>query len=88
MMQQTAGTYYSMVSKLNLSRVSSTMEAEDPDILILTETKVSINHITPFRRGSRRRQVNDEPVDPTLTSRFPYRYWLISEKKTYCMLSH
>jgi len=42
------------------------VEAEDPDILILTETKV-----------------NDEPVDPALTSRFPYRYWSISEKKTY-----
>ncbi|KAI9511125.1 Endonuclease/exonuclease/phosphatase [Russula earlei] len=44
------------------------VEAEDPDILILTETKV-----------------NDEPADPALTSRFPYRYWSISEKKTYCM---
>ncbi|KAH9958306.1 Endonuclease/exonuclease/phosphatase [Russula dissimulans] len=42
------------------------VEAEDPDILILTETKV-----------------NDEPVDPALTSRFPYRYWSISEEKTY-----
>ncbi|KAN0116643.1 Endonuclease/exonuclease/phosphatase [Russula decolorans] len=42
------------------------VEAEDPDILILTETKV-----------------NNEPVDPALTSRFPYRYWSISEKKTY-----
>ncbi|KAH9963110.1 Endonuclease/exonuclease/phosphatase [Russula compacta] len=42
------------------------VEAEDPDILILTETKV-----------------NDEPADPALTSRFPYRYWSISEKKTY-----
>ncbi|KAH8995345.1 Endonuclease/exonuclease/phosphatase [Lactarius akahatsu] len=42
------------------------VEAEDPDILILTETKV-----------------NNEPADPALTSRFPYRYWSISEKKTY-----
>ncbi|KAH9980983.1 Endonuclease/exonuclease/phosphatase [Lactifluus volemus] len=42
------------------------VEAEDPDILILTETKV-----------------NDEPVDPQLANRFPYRYWSISEKKTY-----
>ncbi|KAI0247961.1 Endonuclease/exonuclease/phosphatase [Lactifluus subvellereus] len=42
------------------------VEAEDPDILILTETKV-----------------NDEPVDPALTTRFPYKYWSISEKKTY-----
>ncbi|KAA1469446.1 hypothetical protein DENSPDRAFT_796065 [Dentipellis sp. KUC8613] len=42
------------------------VEAEDPDILILTETKV-----------------NNEPVDPALTERFPYRYWSISEKKTY-----
>ncbi|KAI9459411.1 Endonuclease/exonuclease/phosphatase [Lactarius psammicola] len=42
------------------------VEAEDPDILILTETKV-----------------NEEPADPALTSRFPYRYWSISQKKTY-----
>ncbi|KDQ60961.1 hypothetical protein JAAARDRAFT_31958 [Jaapia argillacea MUCL 33604] len=42
------------------------VEAEDPDILILTETKV-----------------NNEPVDPSLIKRFPYRYWSISEKKTY-----
>ncbi|KAI0306311.1 Endonuclease/exonuclease/phosphatase [Multifurca ochricompacta] len=42
------------------------VEAEDPDILILTETKV-----------------NDEPADLALASRFPYRYWSISEKKTY-----
>ncbi|EIN07274.1 hypothetical protein PUNSTDRAFT_121434 [Punctularia strigosozonata HHB-11173 SS5] len=42
------------------------VEAEDPDILVLTETKI-----------------NDEPVDPTLTKRYPYRYWSISEKKTY-----
>ncbi|KAF8274374.1 Endonuclease/exonuclease/phosphatase [Lactarius quietus] len=46
------------------------VEAEDPDILILTETKV-----------------NDEPADPALTSRFPYRYWSISEKKGYCKWS-
>ena len=61
------------------------MEAEDPDILILTETKVSINYITSVLRDSPWRQVNNEPVDPALTSRFPYRYWSISEKKTYCM---
>ncbi|ETW86090.1 hypothetical protein HETIRDRAFT_100374 [Heterobasidion irregulare TC 32-1] len=42
------------------------VEAEDPDILILTETKV-----------------NNEPVDPSLTEKFPHRYWSISEKKTY-----
>ncbi|KAI0263347.1 Endonuclease/exonuclease/phosphatase [Gloeopeniophorella convolvens] len=42
------------------------VEAEDPDILILTETKV-----------------NDQPADPALSSRFPYRYWSISETKTY-----
>ncbi|TFK54794.1 hypothetical protein OE88DRAFT_1624301 [Heliocybe sulcata] len=42
------------------------VEAEDPDVLILTETKV-----------------NDEPVDPGLTDRFPHRHWSISEKKTY-----
>lgn len=42
------------------------IEAEDPDILFLTETKV-----------------NDEPVDPALTTRFPHRYWSISSKKTY-----
>ncbi|GLB34830.1 putative DNA-(apurinic or apyrimidinic site) lyase [Lyophyllum shimeji] len=42
------------------------VEAEDADILVLTETKV-----------------NNEPVDPTITSRYPYRYWSISEKKTY-----
>ncbi|KAI0336535.1 hypothetical protein GY45DRAFT_1238178 [Cubamyces sp. BRFM 1775] len=42
------------------------VEAEDPDVLILTETKV-----------------NNDPVDPALTQRFPYRYWSISDKKTY-----
>ncbi|KAI0374874.1 hypothetical protein BV20DRAFT_961084 [Pilatotrama ljubarskyi] len=42
------------------------VEAEDPDVLILTETKV-----------------NDDPVDPALTNRFPYRYWAKSSKKTY-----
>ncbi|THH17532.1 hypothetical protein EW146_g3296 [Bondarzewia mesenterica] len=42
------------------------VEAEDPDILILTETKV-----------------NNDPVDPALTERFPYRYWSIADKKTY-----
>ncbi|KAI9064418.1 hypothetical protein FKP32DRAFT_1675914 [Trametes sanguinea] len=42
------------------------VEAEDPDILILTETKV-----------------NNDPVDPALTNRYPYRYWSISSKKTY-----
>lgn len=45
----------------------SYVEAEDPDVLVLTETKV-----------------NNEPVDPALTKRFPYRYWSISDKKTYC----
>ena len=65
------------------------VEAEDPDILILTETKVRIDNIiiTSARRDSLRSQVNDEPVDPALSNRFPYRYWSISEKKTYCMLS-
>ena len=29
-------------------------------------------------------QVNNEPVDPALTQRYPYRHWAISEKKTYC----
>ncbi|KAI0934279.1 hypothetical protein AcV5_006175 [Taiwanofungus camphoratus] len=42
------------------------VEAEDPDVLVLTETKV-----------------NNEPVDPALTARFPYRHWAISDKKTY-----
>ncbi|KAI0362078.1 hypothetical protein OH77DRAFT_1388993 [Trametes cingulata] len=42
------------------------VEAEDPDVLILTETKV-----------------NDDPVDPALTNRFPYRYWAKSSKKSY-----
>lgn len=42
------------------------VEAEDPDVLFLTETKV-----------------NEEPVDPVLTNRFPHRYWSISSKKTY-----
>ncbi|KAF9265505.1 hypothetical protein L218DRAFT_923808 [Marasmius fiardii PR-910] len=41
-------------------------EAEDPDILVLTETKV-----------------NNEPVDPSLSNRFPHRFWSISEKKGY-----
>ncbi|PIL23983.1 hypothetical protein GSI_13734 [Ganoderma sinense ZZ0214-1] len=42
------------------------VEAEDADILILTETKV-----------------NNPPADPELTNRYPYRYWAISDKKTY-----
>ncbi|KAN0076914.1 Endonuclease/exonuclease/phosphatase [Tylopilus felleus] len=42
------------------------VEAEDPDILVLTETKV-----------------NNEPVDPVISARFPYRTWAISDKKTY-----
>ncbi|KAI0747276.1 Endonuclease/exonuclease/phosphatase [Irpex lacteus] len=42
------------------------VEAEDADILVLTETKV-----------------NDAPLDPALTQRYPHRYWAISEKKTY-----
>ncbi|TFK91014.1 hypothetical protein K466DRAFT_634413, partial [Polyporus arcularius HHB13444] len=42
------------------------VEAEDADILILTETKV-----------------NNEPVDPALTQRYPHRHWTISDKKTY-----
>ncbi|KAI0721107.1 Endonuclease/exonuclease/phosphatase [Cerioporus squamosus] len=42
------------------------VEAEDADILILTETKV-----------------NNEPVDPSLTQRYPHRHWAISDKKTY-----
>lgn len=59
----------SIVQDPNLSHqgFKSYVEAEDPDILVLTETKV-----------------NNEPVDPDLTARFPYRYWSISEKKTYC----
>ncbi|KAH7929707.1 hypothetical protein BV22DRAFT_1142070 [Leucogyrophana mollusca] len=42
------------------------VEAEDPDILVLTETKV-----------------NNIPVDPALTARFPHCTWSISDKKTY-----
>ncbi|KAG8217871.1 Endonuclease/exonuclease/phosphatase [Butyriboletus roseoflavus] len=42
------------------------VEAEDPDILVLTETKV-----------------NNQPVDPVISARFPYRTWAISDKKTY-----
>ncbi|EPT06055.1 hypothetical protein FOMPIDRAFT_1154774 [Fomitopsis schrenkii] len=42
------------------------VEAEDPDIIILTETKV-----------------NNAPVDPALSERFPHRYWSIADKKTY-----
>ncbi|KAF7969275.1 hypothetical protein HWV62_27801 [Athelia sp. TMB] len=42
------------------------VEAEDPDILVLNETKV-----------------NDIPVDPSLSQRFPYAHWSISAKKTY-----
>ncbi|KAG2750635.1 hypothetical protein P692DRAFT_20776351 [Suillus brevipes Sb2] len=42
------------------------VEAEDPDVLVLTETKV-----------------NEVPVDPFLTTRFPHCTWAISSKKTY-----
>jgi AP endonuclease 1 len=62
------------------------VEAEDPDILILNETKVRTDDIAFARCDSQGRQVNDEPADPSLANRFPYRYWSISEKKTYCML--
>ncbi|CAL1704599.1 unnamed protein product [Somion occarium] len=42
------------------------VEAEDADVLIMTETKV-----------------NNDPVDPLLTSRYPHRYWSIADKKSY-----
>ncbi|KAI0797962.1 Endonuclease/exonuclease/phosphatase [Abortiporus biennis] len=42
------------------------VEAEDADVIVLTETKV-----------------NDPPMEPVLTSRYPYRYWSISDKKAY-----
>ncbi|OAX38938.1 hypothetical protein K503DRAFT_717420 [Rhizopogon vinicolor AM-OR11-026] len=42
------------------------VEAEDPDILVLTETKV-----------------NEIPVNPAITSRFPHCTWAISAKKSY-----
>ncbi|KAI0807326.1 Endonuclease/exonuclease/phosphatase [Fomes fomentarius] len=42
------------------------VEAEDADIVVLTETKV-----------------NNDPVDPALTQRYPHRHWAISNKKTY-----
>ncbi|KAI6045727.1 Endonuclease/exonuclease/phosphatase [Pisolithus marmoratus] len=42
------------------------IEAEDPDILVLTETKV-----------------NSDPQDGALNSRFGYRAWAISDKKSY-----
>ncbi|KIO13671.1 hypothetical protein M404DRAFT_993212 [Pisolithus tinctorius Marx 270] len=42
------------------------VEAEDPDILVLTETKV-----------------NSDPQDGALNSRFNYRTWAISDKKSY-----
>ena len=58
------------------------VEAEEPDILVLTETKVRA--ITRFWRVNLTRcQVNNVPVDPVLTERFPYAHWTISDKKTY-----
>ncbi|KAJ3556451.1 hypothetical protein NM688_g2019 [Phlebia brevispora] len=42
------------------------VQAEDADILVLTETKV-----------------NNDPVDPELTKRYPHRYWSIADKKSY-----
>lgn len=29
-------------------------------------------------------QVNDEPMDPTIAKRYPFRYWAMAEKKGYC----
>jgi hypothetical protein len=61
------------------------VEAEDPDILVLTETKVCCAMsccsiiVTPYLV-----QVNNVPVDLALNARFPYSYWSISNKKTYC----
>lgn len=59
------------------------VEAEDPDILVLTETKVSILKSVwfPLAQGFK---VNKEPVDLALKNRFPHCYWSIAEKKGYC----
>lgn len=60
----------------------SYVEAEDPDVLVLTETKVHIIYcgwLCPYMY-----QLNNVPVDPSLANRFPHSYWAISEKKTYC----
>ena len=59
------------------------VEAEDPDILVLTETKASGVSLLGSFRVLDAPQVNNEPVDPAISARFPYRTWAISDKKTY-----
>lgn len=63
------------------------MEAEDADILILTETKVRRCRVLRTLMvvwADTGTQVNSEPVDAALGDRYPYQYWSISDKKTYC----
>lgn len=59
------------------------VEAEDPDILVLTETKVKTSFWELLFHVLDASQVNNEPVDPAITARFPYCTWAISGKKTY-----
>ena len=58
------------------------VEAEDPDILVLTETKAH-GVVFGLVRIFDVLQVNNEPVDPVISARYPYRTWAISDKKTY-----
>lgn len=62
------------------------VEAEDPDVLVLTETKASTVLCETFFRHVQvpdMLQVNNDPVDPVISARFPYRTWAISGRKTY-----
>jgi AP endonuclease-1 len=61
----------------------SYVEAEDPDILILTETKVaSPPESQGTVRGNMRPQMNNASLDPFL-NRFPHRYWSFASKAGY-----
>ena len=63
------------------------VEAEDADVLVLTETKVRSDWETFCcldTGNDMLGQVNNEPVDPELTKRYPHRYWSIASKKGYC----
>lgn len=59
------------------------VEAEDADILLLTETKVVIRASAVSPMLADNRQVNDPPANPSLKQQYPFAYWSMSNKKSY-----
>lgn len=62
--------------------------AENPDILIITETKVDL--LASLRKTdlfSCVCKMNQAPITPALKERFAHQYWSISAKKGYCQYS-